>query len=131
MEKSTSQKVLKVLSIIAIAAGIIAVVGGIWFMVAMDTAGGTNATILGTAGGGVIIVGGLVNLLIGWLGLRGANDPSKIGPTWVLSLIGLIFDAILLILGFIGEGSLNGHALGSLIGVLIIFLLANNIKNQA
>lgn len=128
---STSQKILKVLSIIAIAAGVIGVLGGLWFAVAMDSAGDSNSLLLGTAGGGVIIVMGLVNLIIGWLGLRGANDPSKIGPTWVLSLIGLIFYVIMLLVGFYADGTLHAHILGSGIGVLIIFILANNIKHQA
>ena len=36
-------------------------------------------------------LGGAINLAIGIFGLRGANDPRKIGAFYVLAIIGLAF----------------------------------------
>ena len=86
--------------------------------------------VLGTIGGVVLIVAGAFNVVVGVFGVRGANDPSKIGVFWVLCIIGIVFNA----LGLIMEATGSGISASSLIGtlfVVVLFILANNIKKQA
>lgn len=76
------------------------------------------------------IIAGAFNVVVGVFGVRGANDPSKIGVFWVLCIIGIVFNA----LGLIMEATGSGISASSLIGtlfVVVLFILANNIKKQA
>ena len=73
---------------------------------------------------------GAFDIVVGAFGVRGANDPSKIGVFWVLCIIGIVFNA----LGLIMEATSSGVSASSLIGtllVVVLFILANNIKKQA
>ena len=96
MQKTTSQKALKVISII-------------------------------------MIVFAALTLLLGIGGLRGANDPRKIGAFYVLAIIGLAF-AVLSALGTFFGGSADGgdiaSALFGLVLPLVCVLLAYNIKKE-
>lgn len=76
------------------------------------------------------IVGGVINLIIGLLGLRGAKNPRKAGAFFVLCIIGLVLSLISLGMG-IAQGTFQWQ---SLIGILIIAVctyLANAVKKQA
>ena len=83
--------------------------------------------------GFVILLGGAINLAIGIFGLRGANDPRKIGAFYVLAIIGLAF-AVLSALGTFFGGSADGgdiaSALFGLVLPLACVLLAYNIKKE-
>ena len=135
--KTGSQTALKVLSIIGIVAGAIIAVLGIMFAVgangiAMSQAGssGAGVAVLGTFGGAVLVVCGAIDIVIGAFGVRGANDPSKIGVFWVLCIIGIVFNAIGLILKATGSG-ISASSLIGILFVVVLFILANNIKKQA
>jgi hypothetical protein len=149
MERSGSQKVLLVLSIITIVvaalgliASILAIAGGALFGAvdsseAASALQGTGAT-QGEVAAGVslaglfLLIACAVELLEGILGVRAANDNQKIMPVWVLALIGII-------ISFIGAMSLavqgrfleNPSMVASLIGSALMFWIANNIKVQA
>lgn len=135
--KTGSQTALKVLSIIGIVVGAIIAVLGIVLAVgangiAMSQAGSSDAgvAVQGTLGGVVLIVAGAFNVVIGAFGVRGANDPSKIGVFWMLCIIGIVFNAIGLILKATGSGISASSLIGTLF-VVVLFILANNIKKQA
>ena len=103
---SGSQKALKVVSILLIiyavvmtAFGIFLVAGGSFLAGETIDVNGTAeaANVMAAALGGGTIVGGIVDLVIGLLGLRGAKNPRKVGPFFVLCIIGLV-------LGLVGLG---------------------------
>lgn len=134
--KTSSQTALKVLSIIGIVVGAIIAVSGIvltvganGFAMSQASSSGAGVAVLGTIGV-VLIVAGAFNVVVGVFGVRGANDPSKIGVFWVLCIIGIVFNA----LGLIMEATGSGISASSLIGtlfVVVLFILASNIKKQA
>ena len=137
MQKTTSQKALKVISIIMIVFAALTLLLGIGGIV---TGGAlafreTPALCGGVAAvaGFVILLGGAINLAIGIFGLRGANDPRKIGAFYVLAIIGLAF-AVLSALGTFFGGSADGGAIASalfgLVLPLVCVLLAYNIKKE-
>ena len=141
MEKTTSQKALKVISIIMIVlAGITLllgvgglVTGGFLGVAGLGTSSGSAAMLGGVAivASLVIVVSGVIDLLIGIFGLRGANDPRKIGTFYVLAIIGLAF-AVLSALGTVigGDWSSMGSAIIGLILPGVCVLLAYNIKKE-
>ena len=131
MQKTTSQKALKVISIIMIVFAALTLLLGIGGIVTGGALG-----ILGAGSGdagSVILLGGAINLAIGIFGLRGANDPRKIGAFYVLAIIGLAF-AVLSALGTFFGGSADGgdiaSALFGLVLPLACVLLAYNIKKE-
>lgn len=141
MEKTTSQKALKVISIIMIVlAGITLLLGvgglatgGFLGMAGLGASSGSAAMLGGVAivASLVIVVSGVIDLLIGIFGLRGANDPRKIGTFYVLAIIGLAF-AVLSALGTVigGDWSSMGSAIVGLILPGVCVLLAYNIKKE-
>ena len=134
--KTSSQTALKVLSIIGIVVGAIIAVAGIVLTVgangfALSQASSSGAGVaVGTIGGVVLIVAGAFNVVVGVFGVRGANDPSKIGVFWVLCIIGIVFNALGLIMEATGSGISASSLFGTLF-VVVLFILANNIKKQA
>ena len=131
MQKTTSQKALKVISIIMIVFAALTLLLGIGGIVTGGALGILGAGI-GDAGsaalvGGVAAVAGFV------IGLRGANDPRKIGAFYALAIIGLAF-AVLSALGTFFGGSADGgdiaSALFGLVLPLVCVLLAYNIKKE-
>lgn len=148
MQRSGSQKVLLVLSIIKIICAVLAIafVGmGAFAMGSMNPgdlssvaaqAGVDEATVVEISGVVIItvIVGGIIDIILGILGVRAANDNQKIMPVWVLALIALVFGVIGAIAGIMqGQVSSNqiGTYIGSILGSLLMFWIANNIKRQA
>ena len=145
MERSGSQKVLLVLSIleiigaaIALITGVMAFVGAGAVLTDASTVAGTGATQDEAAGvfvilSGLLIVSGVWSLLCGIFGVRAANDNQKIMIVWVFCLIGVIL-AVVGIVAAIINGSF-GSQVWSLLGTLvfsgIMFFIANNIKKEA
>ena len=144
MQKTTSQKALKVISIIMIVFAALTLLLGIGGIVTGGALGilgagigdaGSAALVGGVAAvaGFVILLGGAINLAIGIFGLRGANDPRKIGAFYALAIIGLAF-AVLSALGtFFGGGADGGDIASALFGLvlpLVCVLLAYNIKKE-
>ncbi len=145
MERSGSQKALLVFSVIEIVGGILALILGLMsFMGAGAVLGdasliqGTNASQDQVAGvmvvlSGLCVVEGIWSLLCGFFGVRAANNNQKIMIVWIFCLIGVILAAIGIIAAIV-NGKFSGHVwslLGSLVFSAIMFIIANNIKNEA
>ena len=150
MERSGSQKVLLVISIINIIAAVVALLGGLLVMLggaalgtvpasdaaaALEGSGitqGEAGALVGVAGL-VIVLSGVVSLIVGILGVRAANDNQKIMPVWVLAVIQLILYAISLVTIIVGGsfGTQGASAIVSLVLAVLIMWLANNIKREA
>lgn len=107
MKQSSAQKSLKILSIILIVLSALAILGGLFLLVGgsvmgsstIDTASDEDALAIGfaLAGGIMLLVAGLIDLVVGIFGLRGAKNPQKIGVFFVLAIIGVVFAAFGLI----------------------------------
>ena len=141
MERSGSQKVLLVLSIIQIVVAALALVMGVMSMAGGALMGADSSVTADVSGamvgsmalmaGGVLLVSGLIELLVGILGVRAANDNQKIMPVWVLALIELLLYVIALVIAIVqGEGGLLTYIVGIILS-LVVFWLCNNIKRQA
>lgn len=143
MQKSSSQKALKVISIIMIvfagltlALSLLTLIGG-GAMGFVGASGADDSTLL--VGGMVMVlgmimlVGGGINLVIGIFGLRGANNPQKIGVFYVLSIIGVVW-AVINALVTIAGTSMDASSLISVICGLILPVaccaLAFSIKKE-
>ena len=148
MQRSGSQKALLVLSILKIIGAVLLFLVGLLAVLALGTvpeaemasvaaeAGVSTEEALGAgfAIGAVMIVAGIIDLILGILGVRAANDNQKIMPVWVLALISLIFGIIGAISGIVSgdiDGSQIGSYIVSIIVSILIFWIANNIKREA
>ena len=146
MERSGSQKVLRILSIIQIIISILILIVGIMGFIAAGSVGSIqtgdvelNSAVQGAAGslavafGVVVVIIGIWNLLCGVFGLRAANDNQKIMIVWVFLLIGMVIELIataFAILNAFQDTSLWSVA-GALIWSVFMFWIANNIKREA
>ena len=91
------------------------------------------------ATGGLTILGimslveGIVDLLLGIFSVRASNDFSKVQPAWVLSIIGLIFAVINVVVNL--SGGINYTSIASSVTAIVfsacIFWAANTIKQNA
>ena len=149
MQRSGSQTALLVLSILNIIGAVIALLGGLAIMFGGALFGAVNSSeaaaalagsgvtqgevgIIAGVGGLVIVFSGVIELILGILGVRAANDNQKIMPVWVLALIGIIISFIgAMSLAIQGQFLENPSMVGSLIGSALMFWIANNIKRQA
>ena len=145
MERSGSQKVLLVLSILEIIGAIIALISGIMaFMGAgavltdASSVAGKGVTQDEAAGifvilSGLLVVSGVWSLLCGIFGVRAANDNQKIMIVWVFTLIGVILAVVGIIAAIVNGrfGSQVWSLLGTLVFSAIMFVIANNIKKEA
>ena len=150
MERSGSQKFLLVISVINIVLAALGILGSIFGIIggaAVTTADSAevSSALAGTGmtqveAGGLfvgmflfLLIASLIELIVGILGVRAANDNQKIMPVWVLALI----DVILYVLGLIatavnGDFSTNGLSMiFSVLFALLLFWVANNIKKEA
>ena len=59
----------------------------------------------GIFGGIAVVIVGLILLIVGGLGKRGANNPRKIGPFFVLSIISLICSLLYILMMCFGAGT--------------------------
>ncbi len=79
----------------------------------------------------ISIISGVVDLIIGILGVRGANNPDKIGPFFVIAIIGLVLAAIGVVFPLL-TGSADFSSMPSTLVQLVILIvcvvLANNIR---
>ena len=144
MQKTTSQKALKVISIIMIVFAAITlllglggiVTGGALGFLGVGENGSDDAVIAGGLAitvGLAILVGGCIDLAIGIFGLRGANDPRKIGAFFVLAVIGLVFAALNSLGTFFGGNASGSDIASALVGLILplaCVLLAYNIKKE-
>lgn len=143
MEKSGSRKALKVISIVMIVFSVLGVISSLLLLIGGGSLGaaGVDAAddAVAVAGGLAMILGfgillsALFNLLIGILGVRGANNPSKIGVFFVFAIIGVVFAAINAISAFfIGDMDVSNilSTLLSFVLPVVCVVLANNIKNE-
>ncbi|MDO4502843.1 MAG: hypothetical protein Q4D06_06630 [Coriobacteriia bacterium] len=146
MEKSGPQKTLKVISIVLIVLaaigllmGLVAIAGGAMIGAAGSVPGSTidadqamAAGVMTGAMGLVVIFANVVDLIIGILGLRGANDPSKIGPFYVMTIIGMVLTGLGVLSALFSGSDLSTMASNVISLALIVwcFVLARNIKGQ-
>ncbi len=143
MEKSSSRKVLKIISIIMIIFSLLGVIAGLFLLIgggALGVSGVDAADDTAAAAGGLtmilgfgMLISALFNLLIGIFGLRGANNPRKIGVFFVLAIIGVVF-AVLNMMGTFFGGAVDfSTLLSSLVSLalpVVCVVLANNIKKE-
>ena len=139
MEKSTSQKIVKVLGVLSIIGAVLCLIGaagmfGVGGFGALsvdpedsEMATGVFALFLG---GFLLLISGISELVQGVFSLRAAKDARKATPLWVISIISLILSVIALVSSF-GKGSQEVlSAVFSVIVSAVILYLANNIKKQ-
>lgn len=143
MDRSGSQKALLVISIITIIGGALIVLSGLLVAcggMAVGAAasgdasidpstGAAAASVLGV-GGIILMLPGILSIIEGILGIRAANDNQKIMPVWVLSILGLIFGVIGLIMSIV-QGNFQWSSVVSVIISGLMFWIANNIKQEA
>lgn len=151
MQRSGSQTVLLILSILNIIAAVLILLGGLVVMLggaffgavdpseAASVVAGTGYTqgeagALAALAGFFVVFVGIIELVLGILGVRAANNNQKIMPVWVLAIVQVVLCVISLITNFTG-GSLNPQQVGSsvvsLIVAILIMWIANNIKREA
>ena len=136
---SGSQKALKVVSILLIIYAVVMALFGIFMVATGSLLSGETINVDGTAQaanvmaaalGGGMIVGGVIDLIIGLLGLRGAKNPRKVGPFFVLCIIGLVLGLVSLGMS-IAQGSFNPWSLVSLVIIVVCLYLSSQVKKQA
>ena len=136
---SCSQKALKVVSVLLIiyavvmTAFVIFLVAGGSFLAGetIDVNGTAEAAnVMAAALGGGTIVGGIVDLVIGLLGLRGAKNPRKVGPFFVLCIIGLVLGLVGLGMS-LAQGTFDLWSLVSVVIVAVCLYLSAQVKKQA
>ena len=137
---SGSQKVLKAVSILLIVYAVIMVLFGAFLCFGASVPGvagqaiDVNGSALDAASLSVVlgvssIISGVLYLIIGLLGLRGAKNPRKVGPFFVLSIVGVVLGVVSAILGIM-QGSFPLSQFIGLLVVIVCAVLAYNIKKQ-
>lgn len=149
-ERTGSQKILRVISIVQIIEAILVVIFGIMTLMGgtmIGTADPASVAELtaetgisqGDIGGMVSLLGvsflieAAISMLIAIFGLRASNDVNKIMPAWILSVIGLVGNCIGLVMGAV-NGTLSGNLASVLLSLavsVITFWVCNNIKVEA
>ncbi|MBQ6257091.1 MAG: hypothetical protein IJJ60_10925 [Clostridia bacterium] len=136
---SGSQKYIKIVSILNIIGGAFYVLIGILGFLGKGLVG--NEALIEQAGGDssapmaanvfliVMIVIGLFSLVVGILGVRAANDPSKIGPVFTLAVVSLIISVVNLFVGIFG-GNFSIYSLIECVPPALMTWCANNVKKQ-
>ena len=135
---SASQKYIKIIGILNIIGGAFYVLIGILGFLGKGIVG--NEALVAEAGDSstpvavnvfliVMIVIGLFSLIVGILGVRAGNDPSKVGPVFTLSIISLVISVIGLV-GSIFNGSFSVYSLVECVPPALMTWCANNVKKQ-
>ena len=136
---SGSQKALKVVSVLLIIYAVVMTAFGIFLVADGSFLAGETIDVNGTAEaanvmaaalGGGTIVGGIVDLVIGLLGLRGAKNPRKVGPFFVLCIIGLVLGLVGLGMS-LAQGTFDLWSLVSVVIVAVCLYLSAQVKKQA
>lgn len=146
MQRSGSQKVLLVVSILEIISAAFVLIAGIMALIGAGASGSIStgdADVDSVVQAGVGAMFGIASVLAlisgGWslfcgiLGVRAANDNQKIMIVWVFSLINLILQVITIVMG-IFDGSFGANWLSYIISLIwpaLMFWIANNIKYEA
>lgn len=135
---SASQKYIKIIGILNIIGGAFYTLIGILGFLGKGLVG--NEALIEQAGDSaapeavnvfliVMIVIGLFSLIIGILGVRAANDPSKIGPVFTLAVVSLIISVVNLFVGIFG-GNFSIYSLIECVPPALMTWCANNVKKQ-
>lgn len=150
---SGSQKAIKVISIIAIIIAIITIVisaptfgityafvndpSGLSSLNGFDEAYASMGAALVLAVAALAVVSGILSLLVGIFGLRGANDPMKILPFFAFAIIGFVCSIIGLIVTLVVAAASGTFDMQSIISsvvqvvvMLVCVMLANNVRKQ-
>lgn len=138
---SGSQKALKVISIVLIIWAIITILIGAFLAAgsampgmsdqSIDVSGtALSASSAALALGVGTVVGGVINFIIGFLGLRGAKNPKKIGAFLVLCIIGLVLGIVGIVLNVM-NGAFQWTDLVSVVIVAVCTILAFSVRKQA
>lgn len=144
-----AKQTLKILGILTIVLGILGIIGA----VAIGAGGGLIANNLATSGTAAtdadtafLVIGGMsvlaimtlvsaiVDLLLGIFSVRASNDFSKIGPAWVLAVIGLVLAVIGTIMNLVAGGVNYTNIASGVVSIVLsacIFWAANTIKQNA
>ena len=134
---SASRKLLKIISLLTILSGISYVV-----MAGIAGSGKSLPDMPVTAESAALILivvaaaGAIANLFTGFLGLRGANVPSKIMPAYILSVCALGVSIINAIVNIAFGGLRNADFMtifNMVYGIacpLVMFILCNNVKKE-
>lgn len=132
--KSASQTALKILSIIFIVLNLVFVVAGALILAGALSIPDEMGASFGGALGIMAITWGVIGLIIGLLGVRGANNPAKIGAFWVLCILGIVLYVIEIGLDIFGGTASGSASLSSdvltLAFIVVMFVLATRIKKQ-
>ena len=150
MQRSGSQKVLLVLSIISIVFAILGILTSLMMMLGGSVLGLVDAQTASEAlqGSGITqaeagaaigivglvgVVGCVIQLIVGILGVRAANDNQKIMPVWVLALLEVILQVVSTVMTISGGAGFNMIVTSCVYVVIsaLIFWIANNIKREA
>ena len=135
---SGSQKYIKIVGILNIIGGAFYVLIGILGFLGKGLVG--NEALIKEAGDSnapaavnvfliVMIIIGLFSLIVGILGVRAGNDPSKVGPVFTLSIVSLAISVIGLV-GSIFNGSFSIYSLIECVPPALMTWCANNVKKQ-
>ena len=125
---STNRKALKILSLIIVLIGIAATVAGVMGITTQSLPGFDASNVIPYSAVG--IASGIVEILVGVFGIRGANSPAKVGTVWTWSLIALVCSVIHTALAFTAAG-LSGQDLAQVVYIVVLFVFANNVKKEA
>lgn len=144
--RTGNQKALYITSVIMIVFGILVTISGIVIIAAGASAGplgideplnvgGTDTTagLVTTVVGSLVVVLGLIELVVAVLGIRGANDASKIGPYRALSWgISIVLFAMF-IYTWVNHGSIFRDPflfIGDIIYLIFCTTLADQVKRD-
>lgn len=132
-----SRKVLNILSILLMVIGVLGILLGIFLVAGGSLLGGTviegvNGQALSTVVGGVAIVTSIVDIVIGYMGRRGAQDPTKIKPFFIICIIGVVL-YVMSIIGAITTNDMSSlpDYLISLVFIIVCLYFANKVKQEA
>ena len=86
----------------------------------------------GILGGIFVAIDGVISLIVGILGIRGSNDPTKIGAFLVFAIIGFVLSLIYIVILCFGAGTWeNWIAAGIDVAITAICVwLAMKIRGQ-
>ena len=139
---SGARKALKVISVIMIVVAVLNILAGLMvvfgasFVVGQQSASIDGITVdVGTslqAVGVMAAVSGIVSIIVGILGVRGANRPEKIGPFKVVSCIGLVL-CVAQFLMYLATDQMASYGVGgalSLVVQIVIVCLAFKVAAE-
>ena len=142
---STNRKILKVVSIISLVLDLLLVIFGVLLFagISLDPNGAIDAAAQNPVAGftsnqtvGMLlaaavaaIIFGLWDVFVSIMGIRGANNPSKMGFVTVIAGISLVI-AIVGVVASIVSGSFNAGELVELIIEIIFFYICYKVREE-